>query len=561
MNFSNNLDTSAYWKSFSDLAFLLSDDGYVTPLSHRVDPRLAEFHDKLAHQYLNNVWSSEKSHMLMRIAHRALRDKEVMTTEYWDEVNGREYCFEARLCPIIEDENDSLEWVDSSTELLWIAYDVTERKRMEKALYRRDAMLEGISTAESLLLGAREYQHALEKCLIELSRAAKAERIALYSRSSDSSETSGCYALEFYWQSEETRERQPATAYKQLNLQRWCAFWESKLQGNGIVKINYTHQRERIQRIMRWRNSKTILLVPVWLDLQLWGIVALESLSEENAWDYTDVATLRVMAGSIGAFIHNTNYEMLLKDAKEEADRANAAKGEFLAMMSHEIRTPMNSLLGFTDLLKSSGNLSQEDLEYAEIIKRSGNTLLNLINSILDFSKLESRGITLEKVEFELEDLLLEVLQMEHVNADQKNLQLHYHLPVDGSTVFYGDQGRLRQVLLNLVHNAIKFTDEGQVNVVVTEQRLETENRQIQLEFEVRDTGCGIDESQKEKLFQPFSQIKSDHTRHESGTGLGLVISQRLIEKMGGNISVESKKGVGSTFRFDVILEFADSTT
>jgi PAS domain S-box-containing protein len=383
--------------------------------------------------------------------------------------------------------------------ILGTADDITERKRHEEALTRARAQL--IDTIESLDSGLamygpdgrlvvcnQRYRQLFSSCAELISPGTKYEKILRES-----------YRTDGYQATRLTEDEWVTQALEPFRLRRGAYEEESGGLWNRIAKFPASDG----------------------------GVVSLR----------TDITEIK-----------RTQQELLL--AKEAAEAASRAKSAFLANMSHEIRTPMNGILGMTELALET-QLTPRQREYLTVVKNSADSLVNVINDILDFSKIEAGKMKLDWVRFSLRDALDETLQTLAIRAHSKGLELACRITPDVPDALVGDAGRLRQVLVNLIGNAIKFTEKGEVILVGGLEELRGE--EVVLRFAVADTGIGIPLEKLRTIFQPFEQADTSTTRRFGGTGLGLTISAKLVELMGGEIWVESRQGIGSTFWFTVV--------
>ena len=381
--------------------------------------------------------------------------------------------------------------------LIAIYHDISERKRAEEALQRQKQYLEAVVQNSPVAIVTTD----LSADIVSWNPAA--EELFGYT----SEEAVGCNVDDLVAKNEAIRMQ--AVAYNTEALQGVLHRITQRVRKDGsLVDVELSG-------------------VPVFVDGQPTGLIAI----------YHDITELQ--------------------RARQEAEAANDAKSAFLATMSHEIRTPMNGVIGMTSLLLDT-ELTPEQRDYSETIRNSGEALLAVINDILDFSKIEAGKMDLEEQPFDLRDCVEAALDLLKFKAAEKGLELAYQMEPDVPPAIVGDVTRLRQVLINLLNNGLKFTDQGEVVLSVSNDAVPTRHTgNYLLHFSVRDSGIGIPPDRLDRLFQAFSQVDASTARKYGGTGLGLAISKRLSELMGGEMWVESHVGVGTTFHFTIIAQAA----
>jgi PAS domain S-box-containing protein len=530
----------AFIQAMPDLAFLISETGTYLEVFVPKQSIFAERASLLRNKNLSEIYPNTLTREFARVIREVLSSHEVQVYRYPMDYKGAVHWFEARVAPM-----EAIEGQPRS--VIWVAYDITKSHQANEALRERDRLLQAVTEAEATLLRSTDYDVGRAQALRILGDGIGLDGIALFAIADR--EGGDRMPLTDEWK----REGVELTFPPKLKPEE---FGEGlyRLREGGTVSMYTLKEHPATLRDAMGETPANSLWAPVFSSENFWGVFLFLRQGEGKRWSESDRVILNSFATSFGGFIASKEIEDALKRAKTQADAANSAKSEFLAMMSHEIRTPMNAILGFTDILAQT--LSNRDqLEYLKIISRSGKDLLELINNILDFSKLESTPIELESVPFRIETTVMEVLEIMLMKAREKQIELTYEIEDETSGVFLGDPLRVRQILLNLVSNAVKFTSEGKVSVHL--RTVENPDGRWRLEFRVEDTGIGIPESALGTLFQAFTQVDSSTTREYGGTGLGLTICKRLSETMDGGISVESEVDVGSTFHVHIVLPMA----
>ncbi|MCL2048903.1 MAG: ATP-binding protein [Defluviitaleaceae bacterium] len=435
--------------------------------------------------------------------------------------------------------------------------DVTEHRLAQDALTQKEQLLSAVNAAAIALLQAKDtddFNDSIVEGMGTIGLTIDADCIEVWQ---NEQREDGLYAvLQHYWYSEEGRKIKtdtPPACFAYSDSPQW----DIRLSQGDYIHGIVAELSQADQEFLSAFKVKSVLAIPIFMQEQLWGLCCIDDCIRSRRFTNDEIEILVSMVYMLANAINRNSFAQAIRRA-EIAEESNRAKSRFLAMMSHEIRTPMNSIMGFSELALAAADthVSPKIIDYLNKITDSTKWLLNIVNDILDISKIEAGKVELEHVPFELQDILSRCESATLPKINEKGLELKVFLTTRNlNKKLVGDPVRLEQILMNLLSNAVKFTTKGMVEMSVV---VNGNGVGALVCFEIRDSGIGMSAEQLEKVFAPFTQADSSTTRNYGGTGLGLTITKNIVELMGGTLVVESKPNVGSTFSFEIAFDVTD---
>lgn len=532
---SNRKHSDEILSAFPDLVFVLNKSGIIENCFTRRDQDLLVQPEIFLNRHFGNFLPQDINTEIDNAFQQALASHKVTVVRYLLPQNQNKEFYEGRFAP----------FADNSGAAFFVR-NITQQYLTEEKLLSLSKLHQLIVEFSSKLVQSKpdEITENINQTLQKLGEYAQVDRVYIFEYNEAKDTVSNTYE----WCSE-------GTSPEIENLQdvpfEFVPRWKVKFSRKEHVYIplvsEIDNQYHVEKAILEPQGILSLLAIPMFNGVKLVGFIGFDSVKSIREWSGEHIDLLRLAGEIIAGTIARTKFEKEIIERRREAEQASKSKSEFLASMSHEIRTPMNAILGFSEILYNSAT-DIKSKSYLEGVLNSGKTLLHLINDILDLSKIEAGRMEIIEEPTELENLIHEVGRIFSVKISEKQLAFSINIEKDFPRIIQIDNVRLRQILFNLLGNAVKFTPKGSVSIDVKYQQAADQPGNIDFDIEVSDTGIGIPETYQQSIFEAFVQVESNNARKYGGTGLGLAITNRLVRMMNGTLKLKSEYGKGSTF-------------
>lgn len=507
----------------------------------------SEMYDTNPMQYIHE--EDKKLYKLLSPFYTEQIDMEPSSVEYrMIHKNGNVVWVNTIFKPVLNEKGEVFNYQSASR-------DISERKKAEALQERKDQLFKALTEASKELLSNPKFDVAILYAFKILGETLGVDRVYCFENSIDNKGII-YFNHRFEWDKESNSFLNDRPRLQHLPYETTLPRWYETFKKGGVVKGMAQDFPEPEKTLLDIQGSVSILMVPIIINNVMWGFIGFDYSKQKHVWSAIEEAILKTAAAGITGTISRMINEKEILSAKDEAESASKVKETFLANVSHEVRTPMNGIIGLTNLLQKS-ELDDTQKKYINAIKQSGEFLLAIINDLLDFSKIVAGHMEFENIPFDVNSLIFNINQTYGARAIEKGIQLKIEVDEMIPRQIKGDPVRLNQILVNLLGNSIKFTEQGYVGLNI--KLINRIENRIRLGFTISDTGIGIPEEKQDSIFESFKQVGAETSRKYGGTGLGLSIVKKLLEAQNSTIILESKLGQGSKFMFDLEFEIASS--